>query len=42
MSDIYLFDVAESKWYLQSADGDVPGPRRKFCAGATWTQDRSS
>lgn len=42
MSDIYVFDVAESKWYLQSADGDVPDPRRKFCAGVAWAQDRSS
>ena len=33
MSDIHVFDVAESKWYLQSAGGDVPDPRRKFCAG---------
>ena len=23
MSDIHVFDVAESKWYLQSAGGDV-------------------
>jgi hypothetical protein len=42
MSDIHIFDVEESKWYLQSAGGKVPDPRRKFCAGAAWAEDRSS
>jgi len=42
MSDIHVFDVAESKWYLQSAGGDVPDSRRKFCAGVAWVEDQSS
>jgi hypothetical protein len=42
MSDIHVFDVAESKWYLQSAGGDIPDPRRKFCAGVAWVEDQSS
>lgn len=42
MSIIYLYDIAEGKWYQQEATGQVPENRRKFCAGATWAQDQSS
>ncbi|ORY18722.1 hypothetical protein BCR34DRAFT_660075 [Clohesyomyces aquaticus] len=42
MSRIYLYDIANDKWYTQNASGDVPEQRRRFCAGATWVADRSS
>lgn len=42
MDTILIYDVASSKWYTQTASGDVPEMRRRFCAGATWAQDRSS
>ncbi|TKA45690.1 hypothetical protein B0A49_12057, partial [Cryomyces minteri] len=42
MSTIYIYDLASSKWYTQTASGDIPEMRRKFCAGATWAEDRSS
>ncbi|KAL1624532.1 hypothetical protein SLS54_003875 [Diplodia seriata] len=42
LSNIYVYDIASTKWYKQTATGDVPGMRRKFCGGATWAQDKSS
>lgn len=42
MEMIYLYDVLSSKWYVQNATGEVPGRRRRFCAGASWAVDRSS
>ena len=42
MEMIYLYDVLSSKWYVQNATGEVPGKRRRFCAGATWAGDKSS
>jgi hypothetical protein len=42
MSNIYIYDLASSKWYIQNATGDVPEMRRRFCAGATWAVDQSS
>lgn len=34
--------VGDGKWYTQTATGNVPANRRKFCAGATWAEDQSS
>ncbi|KAI9851624.1 MAG: hypothetical protein M1838_003218 [Thelocarpon superellum] len=42
MSNIYLYDIANAKWYNQSASGQVPEERRRFCAGVTWAEDQSS
>ncbi|KAF1955602.1 hypothetical protein CC80DRAFT_87779 [Byssothecium circinans] len=42
MSTIRIFDISSSKWYAQTASGDVPKSRRQFCAGATWADDHSS
>ncbi|RMD41435.1 hypothetical protein DV735_g3680, partial [Chaetothyriales sp. CBS 134920] len=42
MSQILLYEIADNKWYTQTATGDIPANRRKFCAGATWAQDQSS
>lgn len=42
MTKIFLYDIAEGKWYQQNATGQIPENRRKFCAGATWAQDQSS
>ncbi|RMZ78323.1 hypothetical protein DV738_g3952, partial [Chaetothyriales sp. CBS 135597] len=42
MSQIILYEVADNKWYTQTATGDIPANRRKFCAGVTWAEDQSS
>ncbi|OCL04949.1 hypothetical protein AOQ84DRAFT_106417 [Glonium stellatum] len=42
MSEIHLYDIVSGKWYTQTATGNVPDMRRRFCAGAAWAQDRSS
>lgn len=42
MSLIHIYDIRSSKWYTQTADGDVPLARRRFCAGAVWAPDQSS
>ena len=42
MSNIRLYDVSNAKWYNQTATGQVPEMRRRFCAGATWAADKSS
>ena len=34
--------MANQRWYTQSATGDIPSERRRFCAGVTWTEDQSS
>ncbi|KAF1969795.1 hypothetical protein BU23DRAFT_403088, partial [Bimuria novae-zelandiae CBS 107.79] len=39
---IHLFDLANSRWYTQTASGDVPKARRAFCAGVVWAEDQSS
>jgi hypothetical protein len=38
---IFLYDIANSKWYTQEASGDVPEERSRFCAGAAWSNDES-
>jgi hypothetical protein len=42
MDQIFLFDMASSRWYKQTASGDIPGMRARFCAGVTWAEDQSS
>lgn len=42
MNTIYVYDINSEKWYQQSASGEIPDMRRRFCAGATWAQDQSS
>jgi hypothetical protein len=42
MNEIRLYDIANAKWYLQNATGDIPQSRKRFCAGATWSEDKSS
>ncbi|KAF2636065.1 hypothetical protein P280DRAFT_493390 [Massarina eburnea CBS 473.64] len=42
LSIIHIFDISSSKWYTQTASGQVPEGRRQFCAGATWADDHSS
>lgn len=37
-----MYDVQSSKWYTQTATGNIPGARRQFCAGVTWAEDQSS
>jgi hypothetical protein len=42
MDEIFLFDIEGGEWYTQTATGDIPPMRRRFCAGVTWPQDHSS
>ncbi|PVH81744.1 hypothetical protein DL98DRAFT_416069 [Cadophora sp. DSE1049] len=42
MSLIHIYDIRSSKWYTQTAVGDAPLSRRKFCAGVVWAPDQSS
>ncbi|KAF2625397.1 hypothetical protein BU25DRAFT_372530 [Macroventuria anomochaeta] len=42
MSNIHMYDIQSSKWYRQTATGNVPNARRQFCAGVTWADDQSS
>lgn len=42
MEHINVYDIKSGKWYTQTASGNVPPTRRKFCAGAAWAADRSS
>ncbi|KAI9166792.1 Kelch repeat-containing protein [Paramyrothecium foliicola] len=42
MEEVILFDVLSGKSYIQNATGKIPEHRRRFCAGATWTDDQSS
>ena len=42
MSTVHVYDIQSSKWYTQTAVGDVPLARRRFCAGAAWAPDKSS
>ncbi|KAF2831505.1 hypothetical protein CC86DRAFT_443172 [Ophiobolus disseminans] len=39
---VQVFDIANSRWYTQTATGDVPRPRRGFCSGVVWAKDKSS
>ncbi|KAH7381375.1 hypothetical protein DE146DRAFT_729175 [Phaeosphaeria sp. MPI-PUGE-AT-0046c] len=40
--EIRVYDIADDRWYVQTAGGQIPLPRRGFCAGAVWAKDRSS
>ncbi|KAM0198496.1 hypothetical protein ACHAPI_004020 [Fusarium lateritium] len=42
LDEIFLFDLANARWYTQKTSGDTPGDRRRFCGGATWAKDHSS
>jgi hypothetical protein len=42
LNTIFIYDIGSSYWYRQTATGDVPESRRRFCAGATWARDQSS
>lgn len=42
LQTIHIFDVSSSKWYTQTASGEVPPARRQFCADVTWADDQSS
>jgi hypothetical protein len=42
LQTIFLYDIANAKWYTQKATGDIPGMRRRFCGGVTWADDKSS
>jgi hypothetical protein len=42
MNNIRIHDIRSSKWYTQTATGDIPPNRRRFCADSAWSDDQSS
>ncbi|KAI5458304.1 hypothetical protein BGZ63DRAFT_474676 [Mariannaea sp. PMI_226] len=42
MEQIFLYDIISNEWHIQQATGTIPEYRRRFCAGAVWSKDRSS
>jgi hypothetical protein len=40
--EILVYSIADDLWYTQTATGDVPEERRRFCAGLAYAEDRSS
>lgn len=42
MDQIYLFDIASQRFYMQPTSGTAPPMRRRFCGGVSWPLDRSS
>jgi len=42
LNEIFIYDIAGTRWYTQETSGEPPGNRRKFCGGAAWAEDRSS
>lgn len=42
LDTVFIYDILSSKWYSQNTTGSIPGDRRRFCAGVTWADDRSS
>lgn len=42
MSKVYIYDIASTKWYTQTATGDISASRKRFCAGTAWAADQSS
>lgn len=41
-TDIYIYDIYSSTWFLQRATGDIPDLRTEFCAGVSAAPDDSS
>ncbi|CAG8955611.1 hypothetical protein HYFRA_00009565 [Hymenoscyphus fraxineus] len=42
MNTIRIYDIRSTKWYNQTATGDVPPNRKRFCADSAWSADRTS
>ncbi|KAK1773507.1 hypothetical protein QBC45DRAFT_79094 [Copromyces sp. CBS 386.78] len=42
LDTIYMYDLANTKWYTQKTWGRAPEDRRLFCGGAAVAQDQSS
>jgi len=42
LDTIFLYDLANTKWYTQKTSGRAPEDRRLFCGGAAVAQDQSS
>ncbi|KAF1972094.1 hypothetical protein BU23DRAFT_599798 [Bimuria novae-zelandiae CBS 107.79] len=40
--DIHIFDIANSRWFIQKAAGDLPQPRSRFCSVVVWAKDYAS
>ncbi|KAI3342466.1 hypothetical protein F4824DRAFT_446233 [Ustulina deusta] len=41
-SEIFIYDIATSTWYHQTATGQLPDPRTEFCAAVSAAPDDSS
>ncbi|KAF2749188.1 hypothetical protein M011DRAFT_475920 [Sporormia fimetaria CBS 119925] len=42
MSNILVYSIGDNRWYRETATGEVPEMRRRFCAGLAYAEDRSS
>jgi hypothetical protein len=42
MDEVLVYEILSQKWYTQKATGDVPGERKRFCAGVATAPDSSS
>lgn len=42
MNKILVYDPSTNAWFTQTATGEVPENRRRFCADVAWAPDRSS
>jgi hypothetical protein len=42
MNKIMVFDPASSAWFTQTAVGQIPQNRSRFCADVAWAPDKSS
>jgi hypothetical protein len=42
MNKILVFDPATNGWFTQTATGEIPQNRSRFCADAAWAPDKSS
>lgn len=42
MDEVFVYEILSGRWYKQKASGDIPGMRRRFCAGVAWAPDQSS
>lgn len=42
LDTIFMYDLANTKWYTQKTSGRAPEDRRLFCGGAAVAQDQSS
>lgn len=42
LDKIFVFDASADMWYTQTATGEIPQNRRRFCMDVAWAPDKSS